>query len=163
MNLKKKVKIALGNLHIIWSFHIPDILVFIALILTVIVSGRDFFENKNFMTTLMIYLTGIGISVAISQTVFTYAQCNAEDKNELMRTGQLFLYASMSLIMALFISLLSFKVKDLMEPIPLYVKIISLVLFSSNIMFFIFSVNSFHTGLQRLEKHLYFKVREDIK
>lgn len=64
-----------------WTFHIPNVLVFIAMIWIILVSSRDFFSNNDYTQTLVIYISGIGISLAISSAIFTYAQCQIEKKN----------------------------------------------------------------------------------
>lgn len=167
MHIKVYTKRALAKLHIAWSFHIPDILVFVALIWIVIVSGRDFFGDQNFTQTLAIYITVVGLSIAIASAVFTYQQCTVDldIKKLLTKIGQLFLYGSISMIMALLIGWLAFNIKENIQELPYYfiTQYIASFLFASNYMFFVFSVNSFYTGMKKLERHLFFEVKEDIR
>lgn len=158
------IKKILGKLNIIWSYHLPDFLVFITLFWMAVTSARNFFGEGNFSQILVNYSAIIALSIAISSTVFTYAQCNYEEKNELVKIGQLFLYASISMIMALLISWLGFEIKEFVQHHDFYNITIYFVtiLFASNYMFFVFSALSFYVGLEKLEKHLFSQVRKDI-
>ena len=162
MSFWDKTKKALDRLRFIWLFRIPAILVYIALVWIIFITGRDFLADDNFNDTLFIYLTGIGLSIAISSAVFTYSQCNTNQQKSLLKIAQLFLYASISLIMALFLSWLSFEIKVQSFYSNNIVQIITYVLFASNFMFFLFAANSFQARLVKLEEHLFFEIKENI-
>ena len=164
MSFMDKTKRALVKLRFIWLFRIPAFLVYMALLWIIFITTKDLLGGKNFRDTLIIYLTGIGLSIAISSAVFTYSQCNTNNQKSLLKIAQLFLYASISLIMGLLLCWLSFEIKDAsFYSNNIVVQIIMYLFLSSNFMFFLFATSSFHEGLVRLEEHLFFEIKEEIK
>ncbi|GEM_PF-6049310 len=159
--LKAKFSALGNNIHRAWAFHVPDIIVWLALIFLVLVQGKDFFENKNFSQILAIFLTSIALSTGISSAVFSFAKVQEGEKTELVRIGQYFLYSSVSLIMALLISWMGYQVKQATD--NKLIHFVGSFVFSSGMLFFVLAINSFHQGLKKLEKKLFFAIRDDIK
>lgn len=165
MPLKQKLKNTVEQIRCFWTFRLPGILVFVALVIIIIVSGKDFYSSGDYTQTLVIYISVIGVSIAMASTAFTYAQCYPEPKKKLIKAGQLFFYSSILMIMALLIGWLSFKTKGVIENLPwkTALNIIANFIFVWNIAFLIFAINAFHVGLTKLERHFWNEVREDIK
>lgn len=156
-----------SNLHYYWSFNFQAFLVYISLALLALTSGLDFFKDQDFTQTLTIYLTFTALSIALSACLFSYYGCvqGTHTKDKIKKTGQLFLYSSICMIMALLISWLSFSVREFIQghSYELIVSPIASFLFASNYMFLIFSVNSIYEGLKILEEYLFFELKDEIK
>ena len=159
-----KIKKVLEKLGFILFCYVPSFLVAVSLFWVAFLSAQFFSNENNFSQILVMYAAAIAVSIAMSSAIFTYVQCNHGERNKLIRIGQLFLYASISMIMALLISWLSFEARKLIQDLAFYditVHFVNIIFFS-NFMFFVFSALSFGVGLEKLEKHLYFQVKEDI-
>ena len=85
-----RIKKALEKIGFILFCYVPSFLVATALFWIAVLSAQIFSNENNFSLILVMYATVIAISIAMSSAVFTYAQCNQEERNKLIRIGQLF-------------------------------------------------------------------------
>lgn len=148
-----------------FSFKLPHLLIWVAFIyLGVIKLPQAFFNDGEFVTVLPVYLSAVGLCIALASVVFTYASKTDESQN-LVRVGELFLYSSVSLISSLIISWLSFEISSYIKSIELPSIVLGMVntLFVSGLLFLIFATTSISKGIERLEVYLFLKIRNDIK
>jgi hypothetical protein len=112
----------------------------------------------------VIYLTFIGLSLAFASVTFTYSN-NVEDKKALVSIGENFLYAAVSMIVALLISWLSFQANNFLKKFSIYtyLRYVLIFLFFWGQTFLMLAAFSLHNALAGLENHLFFRVKEKIK
>jgi hypothetical protein len=153
--------------NLFWSFYsyeMPSVLVWLALVFLAIASYREFLNKGDFLSVITLYITIIAIVIALASVTFTFSK-TTKDREFLSSVGELFLYSALALISSLLISWLSFEVKNFLQNSPLYryYSYILILIFSWGQSFLLFAANSLHKALVDLEKYLWFRVKEKIK
>jgi hypothetical protein len=149
-----------------YSFLLPKILIWSALLLLVLIAFLEFFYKGNYSPIITFYLTATAITIALASVTFAYSRTKIEaESDRLAAIGELFLYSSLSLIMALLITWLSYTAKKYLEPLPSYVyfKALLILTFSSGQLFLFFAATSLYEGLTRLEAYLFTQVKNKIR
>lgn len=159
----KKKRNLLGR---IYSYEVPSILIWLALIFLSFKAYSGFLGKGDFSPVITLYFAMVALVIALASVTFAYSKTkDNDDKKFLTSAGELFLYATLALISSFLISWLSFEAKDFLKEY-LYYKYYSyflILIFSWGQSFLFFAANSFHKALVDLERYLWFKVREKIK
>lgn len=160
--------------RISWFFHfaeflvykVPSFLVWASLTFLSLTGYYKFLSSGNFTPVLTLYLTAIALIVAFASVTLSYAKTQTkEDRSKLVEVGELFLYASITLVMSLLVSWLSFEIRDLLKNIRYYDKFsfILTIIFSVGQYFLFFVADSLHRAVVDLERYLYPRIREKIR
>lgn len=158
-----------GKIMSLWrfySFGVPSILVWITFVFLVYKSYFKFFTAGDFSPVLTLYFGIIASATALASVTFTFSKTkDGKDQELLVSIGELFLYASITLILALLISYLSFNAKRFLinYPVYTYCSYILTLIFSWGQLFLTLAANALHRALVDLEKYLFVRVREKIK
>lgn len=169
----QNIKKALRKLNITWSFciyYIQKFSLWIILLWMANILIQNLLGKDNFSQILTIYIAIIALSITISSAVFTYSRCNHKKKteNKLIKIGQLFLYASVSILKALLIGYLCFEInKELLQhssfsDYTILSHLMNIIFLILIYIFFALSMFSFYKGLEKLEEHLFSKIKKDI-
>jgi len=150
----------------IYSYEIPSILIWLALVFLALTAYSKFLGKGDFSPVITLYFAMIALVIALASVTFAFSKTKeGGDKEFLTSAGELFLYASLALISSLLISWLSFEAKSFLKDYPFYkyYSYILILIFSWGQSFLLFAANSLHKALVDLESYLWFRVREKIK
>lgn len=143
-----------------YFFTAPSFFVWIALGTLAFTVYDDFSNEGKFTQLLTIYLTTVALLLAFSSVSFAFAQSRkSQEKETIIHIGELFLYSAVSSVIALLITMISFKARNELNSsylLPLY---IFLTIGQS---YLFMAANSAHKAIIKLEKELWFNVKGDI-
>jgi hypothetical protein len=105
MTTLSKIKNKFDSFTIWWVTYVPPFLIFIALIWLITSSLQNFKDEALSKQIIVFYLSGIGLSISLASSSFSYARvCEESNKSQVVLGGEHFLHAALLLITALLIN-----------------------------------------------------------
>jgi hypothetical protein len=147
----------------LYSFWLPAGLVYCALFSLVIIAYHQFFSLGNFSPVLTLYLTAIGLAIALSSVTFNATKLRQnEEKEFLTGIGELFLHGALNLIISL---LVCWLVSQFNNPLSKtkhysYFKWLLFLVFTSGQIFLFGAANSLHRAIVDLDGYLLNKIQQ---
>lgn len=149
-----------------YVFTFPSILIFSALVILWYLGYSKFFGKGDFASVLNIYTTIVALGVAFSAICFQYAKLAERSfSSKLVTIGEEFLYGSLTMVLALLVSWLSFETNKVLENIMYfnYIEYLTIIFFSFGQLYLYYSAMGFHSALTGLEGILFNKLIGIIK
>ena len=147
------------------THSVPHVLVWIALVFLMISSFAEFTQSADFQTVATSFLSAIALVLTLASVTFTYATTKSKedrDQDTLINAGEMFLYASLIILITLLIGWLVFQLNHIFVGFSwgVYIKfVLGLILILAELLL-IFAADNLSRGIRILEKNLSDKIRE---